>query len=53
MTKSRLNAKVTIITQDNVEGRVEIKIHKPSDRQHKATIEIRKLGGQNWLFITQ
>ena len=43
-TSNTLNAKVTLTTSDS-EGQVEIKIHKPSDRRHKATIEIRKLTG--------
>ena len=42
-TSSILNAKVTVTDQDNIEGQVELKIHKPSDRRHKATIEIRRL----------
>ena len=33
-TSSLLNAKVTILTKDNVEGQVEVKFHKPSDRRH-------------------
>ena len=44
-TNSLLNAKVTITTNPDYEGQVELKIHKPSDKRHTATIEIRKLTG--------
>ena len=47
-TNTVLNAKVTITSADDLEGQVEIKIHKPSDKRHKATIEIRKLTGHNY-----
>ena len=47
-TTSLLNAKVTVLTPDNVEGQAEIKIHKPSEKRHKATIEIRKLTGHDY-----
>ena len=47
-TSSLLNANVTITTLENVEGNAEIKIYKPSDKRHKATIEIRKLTGYNY-----
>ena len=47
-TNSLLNAKVTVTTPDNIEGQAEIKIHKPSDKRHKATIEIRKLTGYDY-----
>ena len=47
-TSSLLNAKVTILTKDKMEGQVEIKFHKPSDRRQKATIEIRKLNGHEY-----
>ena len=47
-TSTVLNAKVTITTEDKLEGQVEIKIHKPSDKRHKATIEIRKLTGHEY-----
>ena len=45
------DAKVTILTKDNVEGRVEVKFHKPSDRRQKATIEIRKLNGHEFSAV--
>ena len=44
-TSTLLNAKVTLTTKDNIEGQIEIKIHKPSDKRQRATIEIRKLTG--------
>ena len=47
-TSTILNAKVTLTTKDNEEGQVELKIHKPSDRRHKATIEIRRLSGHDF-----
>ena len=43
-----LNAKVTLQTKDDQEGQVEIKIHKPSDKRKKATIEIRRLTGHEY-----
>ena len=46
-TNSLLNVKATIKTKQ-LEGQVEIKIHKPSDKRHKATIEVRKLTGQEY-----
>ena len=46
-TNTLLNAKVTLI-KDDIEGQAEIKIHKPSDKRHKATIEIRRLTGQSY-----
>ena len=47
-TNTLLNAKITFTSKDNLEGQVELKIHKPSDKRHKATIEIRKLIGQTF-----
>ena len=44
-TNTLLNAKITHTSKDNTEGQVELKIHKPSDKRHKATIETRKLTG--------
>ena len=44
-TNTLLNAKVTLTSKDNIEGQVELKIHKPSDKRQRATIEIRKLTG--------
>ena len=38
-TNSILNAKITITSEDNTEGAVELKIHKPSDKRYKATLE--------------
>ena len=46
-TNTILNVKVTLTTKDD-EGKVEIKIHKPSDKRKQATIEIRKLTGQDY-----
>ena len=43
-----LNAKVTLQTKDDQMGQVEIKIHKPSDKRKKATIEIRRLTGHEY-----
>ena len=47
-TNTILNAKVTLTSAQNIEGQVELKIHKPSDKRHKATIEIRKLTGHTF-----
>ena len=47
-TNILLNAKVTLTKKDKQEGQVEIKIHKPSDRGKKATIEIQKLSGHDY-----
>ena len=47
-TNTLLNAKVTLMSKDKEEGQVELKIHKPSDRRHKATIEVRKLSGHDF-----
>ena len=47
-TNTLLNAKVTPMSKDKEEGQVELKIHKPSDRRHKATIEVRKLSGHDF-----
>ena len=47
-TNTLLNAKVTLTSKDNEEGQVELKIHKPSDKRHKATIEVRKLSGHDF-----
>ena len=44
-TNTIFNAKVTLTTAEGPEGQVEVKIHKPSDSRHKATIEVRKLTG--------
>ena len=52
-TSTVLNAKVTITTVDKLESQVEIKIHKPSDKRHKATIEIRKLTGYEYDALKQ
>ena len=46
-TNTILNAKVIITTKDD-QGQAEIKIHKPSDKRKQATIEIRKLTGQDY-----
>ena len=43
-----INEKVTLQTKDDQEGQVEIKIHKPSDKRKKATIEIRRLTGHEY-----
>ena len=47
-TNTLLNAKITITSKENIEGQVELKIHKPSDRRQKATIEIRRLNGHTY-----
>ena len=47
-TGSLLNAKVKIITKSDEDGQRELNIHKPSDKRHKAIIEIRKLTGFNY-----
>ena len=44
-TNTIFNAKVTITSEEGPEGQVEVKIHKPSDKRHTATIEVRKLTG--------
>ena len=36
------------LIKDDIEGQAEIKIHKPSDRRKKATIEIRRLTGHGF-----
>ena len=46
-TNTIFNAKVTLTTKDG-QGQAEIKIHKPSDKRKQATIEIRKLTGQDY-----
>ena len=52
-TNTLLNAKVTLTTKENVENQVEIKIHKPSDKRHKATIEVRKLTGHEFEAVEE
>ena len=47
-TNTILNAKVTLTSAQNIEGQVELKIHKPSDKRQKATIEIKKLTGHTF-----
>ena len=46
-TNTILNAKVILTTKDD-QGQAEIKIHKTSDKRKQATIEIRKLTGQDY-----
>ena len=44
-TINLLIAKFSLISKDDSKYRVELKIHKPSDKRHKATIGVRKLTG--------
>ena len=48
-----LNAKVTLTTEGNHEGQVEIKIHRPSDKRKQATIEVRKLTGHDYEMVVK
>ena len=52
-TNTLLNAKVTLTNKNNVENQVELKIHKPSDRRHKATIEVRRLTGHDFEAVEE
>ena len=47
-TNAIFNAKITLTAGEDFEGQVEIKIHKPSDKRCKATIDIRKLSGSDF-----
>ena len=50
-TNTLLNVKLTLQTEDKEEGQVELKIHKPSDKRRKATIEVRKLTGFDYSTV--
>ena len=50
-TNTLLNVKLTLESEDKEEGQVELKVHKPSDKRHKATIEVRKLTGFDYVTV--